>query len=107
MRAWPSDATVAHLIFLDHQHPPTTDQVADAIDHARRKGARAVRTSAMFPDAARIVLGGGFEPIDRLALLHRDLTDTGHTDEVTVQQRQVNDFVLSVRIISGRRRQEH
>ncbi len=73
MRAWPSDASVAHLIFVDHQTPPTADELAAALDHAARKGARAVRTSAMFPDVAAIVLGWGFEPIDRLALLTRML----------------------------------
>ena len=73
MRAWPSDATVAHLIFVDHQAVPTADDVADAVAHAARRGARAVRTSAMFPSSAEIVLAAGFEPIDRLALLSRPL----------------------------------
>ena len=67
MRAWPGDDTVAHLIFVDHQTLPVADDLAAAIDHARRKGARAIRTSAMFPDAAGVVLASGFEPIDRLA----------------------------------------
>lgn len=73
MRAWPGDDTVAHLIFVDHHQTPTTTDVAAAVDHARRKGARAVRTSAMFPDAARIVLAEGFSTIDRLALLTVEL----------------------------------
>lgn len=75
MRAWPSDATVAHLIFVDHQTPPSRTDLAEAIAHAGRKGARAIRTSAMFPDATRVVLAEGFTPIDRLALLHRSLHD--------------------------------
>lgn len=75
MRAWPSDATVAHLIFTDHQHIPHRDDVVEAIEHATRKGARAVRTSAMFPHVAAVVLANGFVEIDRLALLTFDLSE--------------------------------
>lgn len=75
MRAWPGDSTVAHLIFLDHLHVPDDDELADALRHAERKGARAVRTSAMFPDVAEVVLAAGFSTIDRLALLRLDLDD--------------------------------
>lgn len=72
MRQWPNDATVAHLIFLDHLDVPTSQTIDDAVEHARRKGARAIRTSALFPRAADGVLAAGFEPIDRLALFrHR------------------------------------
>ena len=73
MRAWPGDPTVAHLIFTDHEHVPTDDELADAVAHATRKGARAVRTSAMFPSTAAAVLADGFDVIDRLALLSYDL----------------------------------
>lgn len=73
MRAWPGDDTVAHLIFVDHHQTPTTNDIAAAVEHAARKGARAIRTSALFPDAARIVLAEGFTTIDRLALLHIEL----------------------------------
>jgi len=76
MRQWPNDPTVAHLVFLDHLDVPTPAVVTAAIDHARRCGARAIRTSALFPPAADVVLAAGFEPIDHLALLRRRL-DTG------------------------------
>jgi ribosomal protein S18 acetylase RimI-like enzyme len=69
MRQWPNDPTVAHLIFVDHQTVPSADAVEDAVRHAWAKGARAIRTSALFPAAADVVLQHGFEPIDRLALL--------------------------------------
>jgi ribosomal protein S18 acetylase RimI-like enzyme len=82
MRAWPSDATVAHLIFVDHQTLPSPDDLAEAVDHASRKGARAIRTSAMFPDAASLVVGWGFAPLDRLALLSRHLGGLASTDRV-------------------------
>jgi ribosomal protein S18 acetylase RimI-like enzyme len=84
MRAWPSDPSVAHLIFTDHQHVPGREEVADAVAHATRKGARAVRTSAMFPDVADVVLDCDFTPIDRLALLSFDLgaaASTRHSTE--------------------------
>lgn len=76
MRAWPGDDSVAHLIFLDHNQVPTTNDIAAAVDHATRKGARAIRTSALFPDSAKVLLSAGFAPIDRLALLRLALDDT-------------------------------
>ena len=76
MRQWPNDPTVAHLIFVDHQTVPSPNDVESAVEHARAKGARAIRTSALFPDAAEVVLAAGFTPIDRLALLHVQLDQT-------------------------------
>ncbi len=75
MRAWPNDASVAHLIFIDHLDVPSPEAIESAIEHARCRGARAIRTSALFPRAAGVVLGAGFEPIDRLALLRLALDD--------------------------------
>ncbi len=75
MRQWPNDPTVAHLIFIDHQLVPTPDTIEAAVDHARKKGARSIRTSAMFPASADAVITAGFRPIDRLALLRLDLGD--------------------------------
>lgn len=69
MRQWPHDPTVAHLIFTDHHQVPASSDIDDAVEHARRRGARAVRTSALFPDATDVVLAAGFSAIDRLALL--------------------------------------
>jgi ribosomal protein S18 acetylase RimI-like enzyme len=74
MRQWPNDPTIAHLVFLDHGAVPAATELARAIEHARRRGARAVRTSALFPRSADVVLAAGFEPIDRLSLLTVDLT---------------------------------
>jgi ribosomal protein S18 acetylase RimI-like enzyme len=93
MRAWPSDPSVAHLIFTDHQHVPGRDEVADAVAHAERKGARAVRTSAMFPDVADVVLSCEFAPLDRLALLSFDLgggtAAAGPIERATQRERRV------------------
>ncbi len=69
MRQWPNDVTVAHLIFVDHQHTPTPEAIDAAIAHAKRKGARTIRTSALFPAAAAVAVGAGFSVIDELALL--------------------------------------
>ena len=74
MRQWPNDPTIAHLIFVDHAATPTAEDVERAIVHARSRGARAVRTSALFPQAAEVVVELGFEPIDRLALLSRPIS---------------------------------
>ena len=76
MRQWPNDPTVAHLIFVDHQSVPSANDVESAVEHARAKGARAIRTSALFPDAAEVVLAAAFTPIDRLALLQIQLDET-------------------------------
>lgn len=84
MKAWPGDSSVAHLIFLDHLHVPTDDELAEAVTHATRKGARAVRTSAMFPNVAEVVLANGFSTIDRLALLRLDLADHDVGDRADV-----------------------
>jgi len=74
MRQWPNDPTIAQLVLIDHSAGPTADELADAVDHARRRGARAIRTSALFPRAADVVLAAGFERIDTLSLLAADLT---------------------------------
>jgi ribosomal protein S18 acetylase RimI-like enzyme len=73
IRPWPNDPTVAHLIFVDHEVIPTPEAIDAAIGHAYDCGARALRTSALFPAAADVVLAAGFHPIDRLALLHMRL----------------------------------
>lgn len=74
MREWPNDPTVAHLIFVDHADVPTDDDIVRAIEYARDRGARAIRTSALFPQPADVVLAHGFRPIDRLALLTRPIS---------------------------------
>lgn len=75
MRQWPNDPTVAQLVLLDHAATPTEREIRDAVEHARRHGARAVRTSALFPAAAEVVGAVGFGPVDRLALLSLELDD--------------------------------
>jgi GNAT superfamily N-acetyltransferase len=71
---WPYQPEIAHLVLLDHNMVPDEHHVRDWVDEARRRGARAIRTGAVFPRAAPAFLTAGFEPIDRLALLDLDLT---------------------------------
>ena len=59
MRQWPNDPTVAHLIFIDHQtRARRRTRSSPAVDHAAAKGAGAIRTSAMFPASADVVISG-------------------------------------------------
>lgn len=73
---WPSRPDIAHLVLLDHNMVPRRHHVRDWIDEAHRRGARAIRTGAVFPRAAPAFLSAGFVEIDRLALLDLDLTRT-------------------------------
>lgn len=78
LRPWPNDPTTAHLVFLDHLTIPTEETVATATARAKARGARTVRTSALFPRAAEVVLTSGYHPIDTLALLRLDLAKPLH-----------------------------
>lgn len=73
LQRWPTDATIGQLVVHDHRLVPTTDQVSEAVETSRRRGDRALRTSALFPAAAEVFAAAGFTPIDRLALLRIEL----------------------------------
>lgn len=66
---WPYDLHVAHLVLLDHQMVPTTADIEKWIDEANQRGARTVRTGAIFPNAAAVFLDAGFHVADSLTLL--------------------------------------
>ena len=66
---WPYDDQVAHLVLLDHQMVPTSTDIASWIAEANQRGARTVRTGAIFPDAAAPFLDAGFHVADTLTLL--------------------------------------
>jgi ribosomal protein S18 acetylase RimI-like enzyme len=78
---WPTDSTVGHLIVLEHDAVPSPDELANWIERARRRGFRALRTGALFPDAASSVVDAGFRPLDSLVLLRVDLDGLGHGGE--------------------------
>jgi len=80
VRSWPNDSSVAHLVFVDHLSLPTLASVNVAVEQARRTGARAVRTSALYPRVADVLHAAGFETVDTLVLLRRHLDPSIVTD---------------------------
>ncbi len=72
---WPTDRTVAHIVFTNMLEVPTVGDFETAAVHAAATGSRAVRTSALFPRAQEAARTAGFLPIDTLRLLRLDLTD--------------------------------
>jgi [ribosomal protein S18]-alanine N-acetyltransferase len=78
--AWPSDPSVGHLIVLEHDAVPSSDELAGWIERARRRDFRVLRTGALFPDAAFAVLEAGFRSLDSLVLLRIDLDDPAALD---------------------------
>jgi len=66
-------STVAQLALLDHHMVPSANDVAGWIAAAEAQGFDALRTSALFPESQPAFLDAGFEQIDLLALLERDL----------------------------------
>lgn len=75
LEPWPTDPTVGHLVLLEYQSVPTVAEIDEMVERARRQGLVSVRTSALFPSAADVVLDAGFEPLDSLALLRAELLD--------------------------------
>ena len=69
--AWPYEPDVAHLMLLDHHMVPTRTDVEAWVAEARQSPEphRAIRTGAMFPEAASVFADVGFTTIDTLALL--------------------------------------
>ena len=66
---WPHDDQIVHLVLLDHHMEPNAADVAGWVDDAAAQGAHAVRTGALFPNAAPAFLDAGFQVADTLALL--------------------------------------
>jgi len=69
--AWPYEPDVAHLMLLDHHMVPTRTDVEGWVTEARQapEPNHAIRTGAMFPEAADVFADVGFTTIDTLALL--------------------------------------
>ena len=69
--AWPYEPDVTHLVLLDHHMVPTHTDIEAWVTEARQapQPIRAVRTGALFPEAAAVFADLGFTTIDRLALL--------------------------------------
>lgn len=71
---WPYDPDVAHLVLLDHHMVPDARHVTDWVAESRRRGARMIRTGALFPPSRPAFRDAGFSTIDTLTLLAADLT---------------------------------
>ncbi len=71
----PGDPGAAQLSLLDHHMVPGAAHVGGWVAEARRRDFGSLRTSALFPQSARPYLDQGFAPVDRLALLERDLRE--------------------------------
>jgi ribosomal protein S18 acetylase RimI-like enzyme len=91
---WPYDGDVAHLVLLDHHMVPTGADIAGWIDEANQRGARAVRTGALFPNATGAFLDAGFQVADTLALLARAV---GHHDAARFPTRPRTNDQIRVR----------
>lgn len=98
---WPYEPDVAHLVLLDHHMVPTSTNVAGWVDEARQtpEPTRAVRTGAMFPEAAVVFTDVGFTTIDTLALLdvrlltRRDRSRPGRRNaSATTRRMRSNDL---------------
>lgn len=70
---WPHDASVAHVVLLDHHMVPDGSDVANWIRAAKLGGATSIRTGALFPESAHAFGNAGFVPIETLRLLEINL----------------------------------
>ncbi|MBA2386878.1 MAG: GNAT family N-acetyltransferase [Acidimicrobiia bacterium] len=71
---WPSDDSIAQLVIVDHQRRPRPSEVRQWVAAARADDPVAIRTGALFPDAADAFAAEGFQVIDTLSLLRRELS---------------------------------
>jgi ribosomal protein S18 acetylase RimI-like enzyme len=81
------DPGVVQLSLADQAIVPTVGELAGWIDSLAAGDARAIRTGALFPDAAARFAEAGFAVVDTLALLRIDLTDAPTPTARTVRLR--------------------
>lgn len=72
---------MGHLVILDHDHVPAEHEIDRLVHTARERGLRAIRTGALFPEAAEMLLEHGFAHLDTLMLLQRDLDEPAELDQ--------------------------
>jgi len=98
---WPFDDGVVHLVLLDHHMVPTSADVHDWVLRSLDRGARAIRTGALFPNATSAFLDAGFRCVDTLTLLAADLTTSApivpraHRGAGTVRIRRLRPAMLA------------
>jgi ribosomal protein S18 acetylase RimI-like enzyme len=71
---WPRRRDVAQLALVDHEMIPVVDDVDRWVTEVADTGARLVRTNALFPAAAAVFEGAGFDTASELVLLRLELT---------------------------------
>lgn len=86
---WPYEPDVAQIVLADHHMLPTSMTVSDWVSHTllARPATCAIRTGAVFPEAAEAFRSAGFHTIDTLALLEKRLEPTGRRSASIPRQR--------------------
>jgi ribosomal protein S18 acetylase RimI-like enzyme len=74
VRPWSFDDRVVQVSLADQAIVPSTDEVRGWVDTLATGDVEAIRTGALFPDAADSFIAAGFTVIDTLALLRADLS---------------------------------
>jgi ribosomal protein S18 acetylase RimI-like enzyme len=90
---WPHEPDVGHLALADHHMVPDDAHVAQ---WATRRGLRALRTGALFPDSVGVFRRAGFTTVDSLVLLEFDLRDPRRTPTRFRRTRRMTDRDLTV-----------
>lgn len=85
---------------LDQHAVPTRDEVDGWISSGRAAGYRRIRSSALFPAAAEVVIASGFAAVDSLALLRADLADLADPTD-PADGADLADPRLSIRAMRG------
>ena len=75
VRPWAFDDRVVQVALADQAIVPTSDEVRGWVDALAAGDLHAIRTGALFPEAAKSFTAAGFAVIDTLALLRADLGD--------------------------------
>ncbi len=82
VRRWAFDDRVVQVSLADQAIVPSIDEVRGWVDALAGDDLRAIRTGAVFPDAANSFSAAGFIVIDTLALLRADLADVPRSARV-------------------------
>jgi GNAT superfamily N-acetyltransferase len=60
-------------VLLDHHMVPTDADIGGWLDAAAARGARTIRTGALFPDSSPVFVAAGFRVVETLTLLRRPI----------------------------------
>ncbi|CAN5848078.1 hypothetical protein BH20ACT4_BH20ACT4_01610 [soil metagenome] len=99
---WPSDDSIAQLVVVDHQRRPRPSDVRQWVKAASAGHPMAIRTGALFPDAADAFAAEGFQVIDTLSLLRRELTGESLRSSLRLARRAGRDQRVRLAIMRHR-----